>query len=68
MNKHRTIITSRNTYDALCDKCGRVIVSDCAGFSDVAHRAPAGTSFNGDGHYVCPVCNHYDPRNELRTR
>lgn len=61
MNK--TKIIEIRTYDAICDYCGRIIATECRNFNEVVKKAPSGTSFNGDGHYKCPICNNYKSKN-----
>ena len=58
MNKTVIRTTFHESYDAICDKCGATIATDCHSFNDVAQKAPVGTNFNGDGNYICPKCSN----------
>ena len=57
MNKHRTKVTYQESYDAICDKCGATIATDCTSFNDVVFKSATGTNFNGDRNYTCANCN-----------
>ncbi len=59
MNKTIYKHIDTESYQAICDYCGRIIATECHNFNEVVKKAPSGTSFNGDGHYRCKFCNNY---------
>ncbi len=59
MNKTIYEHHTTESYNAICDYCGRVIATECHNFDEVVRKAPSGTSFDGDGNYKCNVCNNY---------
>ncbi len=59
MNKRITTTHFSESYTAICDYCGSIIAVGCHCFNDVVQKAAVGTSFNGDGHYKCSICNNY---------
>lgn len=59
MNKPVYEHIATESYNAICDYCGRIIATECHCFNDVVNKALPGTSFNGDGNYKCSICNNY---------
>lgn len=59
MNKTIYEVITSESYNAICDYCGRIIATECHSFNEVVKKSPAGTNFNGDGHYKCKFCSNY---------